>query len=80
MSSVALVWLVIGLVTAAMVLAVLVALVRHVLVLFRTLGRFGDEVGPLVREIGQGAQQAGDHAHRRSAERSFGGPDGPAVR
>ena len=60
----AVVWLVIGLVTAVAILAVLIGLVRHVRLLTRTLGRFQSEVGPL-------AQEAADHAARAS-ERAAG--------
>jgi hypothetical protein len=53
MSSVALVWLVVGLVSTAMVIAVLVGLIRHVLVLLRTVRRFGEEVSPIAQAIAQ---------------------------
>jgi hypothetical protein len=42
----------------------LVALIRHVLVLGRALGRFGDEVGPIAREISQQADRASARAQR----------------
>jgi hypothetical protein len=58
MSSVALVWLVVGLVSTAMVIAVLVGLIRHVLVLLRTVRRFGEEVSPIAQAIAQETQRA----------------------
>jgi hypothetical protein len=58
MSSVALVWLVVGLVSTAMVIAVLIGLIRHVLVLLRTVRRFGDEVSPIAQAIAQETQRA----------------------
>jgi hypothetical protein len=47
----ALVWLVVGLLSLTAVLAMLVALIRHLFVLGRTVSRFQGEVGPLAREI-----------------------------
>lgn len=61
MSAPAVVWLVVGLVTTLAVLAVVVALARHVLVLGRALGRFRDEVGP----VATGIAAEGDRATRR---------------
>ena len=58
MSTVVIVWLIIALVTTAMVIAVLVALVRHLFVLGRAVGRFGDEVAPLARAISSEAAEA----------------------
>ena len=49
MTTTALVWLVVGLLSLVAVLAVLIALVRHLFVLGRAAGRFQDEVGPLTR-------------------------------
>lgn len=70
MSGVAVVWLVVALVSTAAVVAVLVALVLHVMVLVRALGRFQREVTPLAREIAA----EGDRAAARSQrlERPFG--------
>jgi hypothetical protein len=58
MTTTALVWLVVGFVSLVAVLAVLIALIRHVLVLGRAAGRFQDEVGPLTQEIGELADAA----------------------
>ena len=49
----AVVWLVVGLCATVAVLAVTVALVRHLLVLVRSLRRFGDEIAPVARAIGE---------------------------
>jgi hypothetical protein len=62
-TTVVLVWLVVGLLSTAMVLAVVIALVRHVVLLGRAVSRFNDEVAPIAREIGQGTERAS----RRSA-------------
>ena len=58
MSPSAVVWLVVGLLTLAVTIAMLIALIRHLVVLGRTLGRFGDEVNPLAREITEQADRA----------------------
>lgn len=51
MTTTALVWLVIGLLTIVAVLALLMALIRHVLVLGRAARRFQEEVTPLAEDI-----------------------------
>jgi hypothetical protein len=66
----AIVWLVIGLVTAAAALAVLIGLIRHLFVLGRTLSRFQQEVGPVAAEIGTEAERASSRSGRK--------PDGRA--
>jgi hypothetical protein len=72
MSSVAIVWLVVGLTSTLGMLAVLIALVRHLMVLTRALGRFQDEVQPVVDEIATESQRASDRTSRLS--RSALGP------
>ncbi len=79
MSSVAIVWLVVGLLSTAAVAAVLIALVRHVFVLTRALGRFQREVGPLAAELAAEGDRASARAGRVAAERPFGRPGGRAV-
>jgi hypothetical protein len=69
-SGVAVVWLVVALVSTAAVVAVLVALVRHVLVLVRALGRFQREVNPIAREIAAEGDRAA--ARSRGLERPGG--------
>lgn len=78
MSTVAIVWLVVALVSTALVIAVLVALVRHVLVLMRTLGRFNDELSPIMREISAGSGRASSRA--RGTRARAGRASGSAVR
>ena len=58
MTTTALVWLVVGLVSLAAVLAVLIALIRHLFVLGRAARRFQDEIAPLTGEIGELADAA----------------------
>ncbi|HXF35575.1 MAG TPA: hypothetical protein VNO17_00150 [Actinomycetota bacterium] len=58
MSAPVVVWVVVGLVTTVAMAAVLAGLVRHVLLLGRTAGRFRREVGDLAREVGEEAARA----------------------
>jgi len=64
------VWLCVGLVTTVALLAVLIALVRHVVVLGRTVGRFQREIRPIADEIAEGGTRA---SSRRSTLRARGG-------
>jgi hypothetical protein len=80
MSTVAVVWLVVALVSTAAVVATLIALVRHVLVLGRALKRFQGEVAPLAEEIAAQNERAASRARRAAAERPFGRRGGRAVR
>jgi hypothetical protein len=58
----ALVWLVVSLVSSVAMIAVLVALMRHVFVLGRALARFQEEVTPIASSIAS----EGDRADSRS--------------
>ena len=69
MTTIAFVWLVVGLLSLVAVLAVLIALIRHLFVLGRAARRFQDEVGPLTQQIGELADSA--------SGRSRGMPRGP---
>jgi len=64
MTTTALVWLVVGLLSLVAVLAVLIALIRHLFVVGRAAGRFQNEVGPLTQEIGELADAASDRSRR----------------
>ena len=68
MTGPAVVWLAIGLLTTLAVLALLIALVRHLLVLWRSLGRFRDEVEPLAKEISALGERASERSERLSAD------------
>jgi hypothetical protein len=50
--------LVVALLTTAVVVAMAIGLIRHLLVLYRSVGRFGREVGPLAEEISEEAERA----------------------
>ncbi len=80
MSGPAIVWLIVGLLTTIAVSALLIALVRHVIVLARVLGRFQQEVSPIAQEIASAGERASTRSQRVSAERPFGPSKGPAVR
>jgi hypothetical protein len=63
-TGVAVVWLVVALLSTAAVLAVLIGLVRHVLVLWRSLSRFQREVTPIAQEISAEGERAAARAPR----------------
>jgi len=66
------VWIAIGLTTTVAIIAVLIALVRHALLLGRTLRRFQEEVQPIADEIAAEGERASSRASRR--------PSGPVGR
>ncbi len=57
-----LVWLLLSLAAGIALLVFAIALARHGLVLFRTVGRFSDEVGPIVEDISREADRARERA------------------
>ena len=63
------VWFVIALVATIVVLAFLIALIRHILVLGRTARRMQDEVEPIVQEISSEGTRASDRVSRLSRPR-----------
>jgi uncharacterized membrane protein (DUF106 family) len=68
----ALVWFVVGLLSMAAVLALLIALIRHLFVLGRATKRFQEEVTPLAEEI----SALSDRASNRSRGLSRRPPPG----
>ena len=58
MTSTAIVWFVIGLLTVVAVLALLIALIRHLMVLGRAARRFQEEVTPLAEDISALSERA----------------------
>lgn len=80
MSTVAIVWLVIGLLTAAVTTAMLVALIRHVMVLGRAVARFGEEVSPIANDISTAASSASDRSRRLTDRPPGKGSGGSSVR
>ena len=69
MSGPALVWLVVGLVSSVAMIAVLVALIRHVFVLGRALARFQEEVTPIASVISSEGVRAGSRSRDASSLR-----------
>ena len=65
-STTAVVWLTVGLVTTVAMIAMLVALIRHVLLIGRAAGRLQDEIAPIMAEIDRGKTTAA-RGGRRSA-------------
>ncbi|HET9311610.1 MAG TPA: hypothetical protein VFP41_10380 [Actinomycetota bacterium] len=63
------VWFVIGIVTTIVVLAFLIALIRHVLVLGRTARQMQEELSPVVQEISAQGTRASDRAARLGPRR-----------
>jgi len=57
-STTAVVWLTVGLVTTVAMIAMLVALIRHVLLIGRAAGRLQDEIAPLRADIDRGKTSA----------------------
>jgi hypothetical protein len=76
----AIVWLVVGLLTTIAISVLLIALVRHVFVLGRAIGRFQREVSPIAEEIAAAGERAATRSQHVSAERPFGRSKGSAVR
>ena len=67
MSGPALVWLIVGLVSSVAMIAVLVALVRHVFVLGRALARFQEEITPIASAIASESARAGSRSRDASS-------------
>jgi hypothetical protein len=65
-TSVAVVWIVAGLVTTGVFIVMLVALVRHVLLIGRAVGQFNDEAAPILREMSE--QSAAASSERRGLQ------------
>jgi hypothetical protein len=68
----AIVWLVVSLMTVVALLGVVIALVRHVMVLGRSAGRFRNEIVPVTEELSREAATASERAARLRRERQFG--------
>jgi hypothetical protein len=73
------VWFVVGIVSTLAILACLIGLVRHVLILGRTVKQLRDEVKPIADDLAKEQQRAGAHVsaigerrRRGSASRARG--------
>ena len=56
------VWFVVGIVSTAAILACLIGLMRHVLILGRTVKQLQDELQPIADDVAKEGQRAGAHA------------------
>jgi hypothetical protein len=56
------VWFVVGIVSTVAILACLIGLMRHVLILGRTVRQLQDEVRPIADDLAQERQRASAHA------------------
>ncbi len=65
MSTPAIVWMVVGLTTTIALLACFAGLLRHVLLLYRTLQKFQEDVQPVADEITARGGRAASRAARR---------------
>ena len=72
MTAPAAVWIAIGLTTTVAIIAVLIALVRHALLLGRTLRRFQEEVQPIAEDIAAQGQRASSRAAGLSSRKASG--------
>jgi hypothetical protein len=68
----AIVWLVIGLLTIVAVSALLIALIRHLIVLGRAAKRFQEEVTPIAEDISALSDRASDRSRGMSGGRRSG--------
>jgi len=55
------VWLVVGIVSTVAVLACLIGLLRHMLLLGRTVRQLQEEVQPIAEDVARGGQRASAH-------------------
>ncbi len=74
-TTVAVVWIAIGLVTTAALIAMIAALVRHAILVGRAAGRLSDELGEISSDIATRSPAAGSRAGRR--RRRGAGSAGP---
>jgi hypothetical protein len=77
MASWLVVWFVVGIVSTVAILACMIGLMRHVLVLGRTVKQLREEIQPIADDVAKGGQRAGEHVsafgdRRGSASRAQG--------
>ena len=56
------VWFVVGIVSTLAILACLIGLLRHILILGRTVRRLQEEVRPIADDVAREGQRASSHA------------------
>ena len=67
MTTPATVWILVGVISTLAIAVVLVGLVRHVLLLGRTLRRFQEDVQPIAEDIAAAGERASSRAARLPA-------------
>jgi hypothetical protein len=72
MSSWLVVWFVIGIVSTVAILACMIGLMRHVLVLGRTVQQLRDEVQPIADDLAKERRRAGAHVSAMGQPRRRG--------
>jgi hypothetical protein len=72
MASWLVVWFVVGIVSTAAVLACLAGLVRHVLILGRTVKRMQEEVRPIADDLAKERQRSATHVNAIGERRRNG--------
>ena len=71
------VWFTVGIVSTIAILACLIGLMRHMLVLGRTVQRFQEEAQPIADDVAREGQRASEHMAAISARRSNSSSTGP---
>jgi len=71
------VWFVVGIVSTAAILACLIGLLRHLLVLGRTIRRFQEEARPIAGELAIKGRGAAEHRSAIGERRGGGTFTGP---
>lgn len=78
MASWLVVWFVVGIVSTLAILACLLGLVRHLLILGRTVKQLQEELQPIADDLAKEGQRAGEHiaaiGDRRKGSSSSGAP------
>ncbi|MGH2597433.1 MAG: hypothetical protein ACRDH7_15945 [Actinomycetota bacterium] len=78
MASWLVVWFVVGIVSTLAILACLIGLVRHVLILGRTVKQLQEELQPITDDLAQEGQRAGEHLAAIGDRRRRGSSSGAA--
>ena len=72
MASWIVVWLVIGIVSTAAILACLAGLLRHLLILWRSVKQLQEEIQPIADDVAREGHKASEHASAMGARRNGG--------
>lgn len=75
MASWLVVWFVVGIVSTVAILACLLGLVRHLLILGRTVKQLQEELQPIADDLAAEGKRAGKHVAAIGARRQSSGPN-----